>query len=71
MEWEGGKSDKDDTERNGSRGCGVAVNVVEVDMKENRPMAKLALVVNNVSALLMVAWMSVAVVEEKKMMMEL
>ena len=45
--------------------------VVEVDMRENRPMAKLALVVNNVSALLMVAWMSVAVVEEKKMMMEL
>ena len=45
--------------------------MVEVDRKENRSMAKLALVVNDLRALLMVAWMSVAVVEEKKMMMEL
>ena len=26
MEWEGGKQEKHDAERNGSRGCGVTVN---------------------------------------------
>ena len=45
--------------------------MIEVDRKDNRSMAKLALVVNDVSALLMVAWMSVKVVEEKKMTTEL
>ena len=42
-----------------------------MDMTENLPMARFVLVVKNVSALLMVVWMSVEAVEEKKMMMEL
>ena len=45
--------------------------MVEVEMKENLPMARFALVVKDVSMLLRMAWMSVEVVEEKKMMMEL
>ena len=45
--------------------------MVEVEMKENLPMARFALVVKDVSMLLRMAWMSVEVVEEKKIMMEL
>ena len=40
-------------------------------MKEKLRRARLALVVSDVSMLLRLAWMSVEVVEESKMMMEL
>ena len=45
--------------------------IVEVEIRENLRNVRFALVVNDVSMLLRLAWMSVKVVEERKMMMEL
>ena len=45
--------------------------IVEVEIKEKLRKVRFALVVNDVRMLLRLAWMSVKVVEERKMMMEL
>ena len=45
--------------------------IVEVEIKEKLRKVRFALVVNDVSMLLSLAWMSVKVVEERKMIMEL
>ena len=45
--------------------------IVEVETQEKLRRARLALVMSDVSMFLKLAWMSVTVVEEKKMMVEL
>ena len=45
--------------------------IVEVEIREKLQKVRFALVVNDVSMLLRLEWMSVKVVEERKMMMEL